>query len=279
LAYKNGFIVCAALMFGCTLALAANAQTNPTQKPATGESKAPDASAPGETPVIVAGTVSDDATKTQILARVREIYGANRVVDNLAVANVQTPPNWGAYVQRVISPALKTVSKGELSINGTTIAIRGDVANEGQRLQLPQEMAAQINNPTYIVKNSLRVVAAAPQAILDQALANRTIEFELGSAVLTNNGRTILDQMIVAMKAAGTPKVELIGHTDASGNPDKNLALSQARADSVKAYLVEHSVDAAQVSARGLGAERPIASNNTAEGRAKNRRIEFRVVP
>lgn len=233
--------------------------------------------AASEAPVVVSGTVGDEATKTQILTRLREVYGANRVVDNLAIANVLTPPNWSAYVGKLLSPTLKNVSHGQLSVSGSNVAISGVVANEALRQQLVSDMATQLN-PTYVIKNGLQV-GAAPQSVLDQTLANRTIEFESSSAVLTPNGRTVLDQMVAALKSVGTPKIELIGHTDASGNPESNRQLSQARADAVKAYLADAGIDGRLVTARGMGSSRPIASNATPDGRARNRRIEFKVLP
>lgn len=230
----------------------------------------------GSDKVTASGTVGDEATKAQILARLRVLYGAERVVDNIAVANVITPPNWAGYVQKLLSPALKNVRHGELAVNGSNVSIKGDVGTEVLRQQLVSDMATQLN-PTYVVQNGLRV-NAPPQAVLDTTLGDRTIEFESGSAILTGNGRTILEQMVGALKALGELKLELIGHTDAIGIPEKNLRLSQARADAVKRYLIAAGLDPARISAQGVGAAGPIASNATAEGRARNRRIEFRVV-
>src|SRR5450830_587057 len=68
-----------------------------------------DASAvPGQ--VVITGTLPDDASKLAILSKLREIYGANRVVDQLTVGAVVTPPNWTTYVQKLISPTLKLVN-------------------------------------------------------------------------------------------------------------------------------------------------------------------------
>ena len=71
--------------------------------------------------------------------------------------------------------------------------------------------------------------------------------------------------------------IEIEGHTDSRGSVALNKALSQARADTVRSYLIDNGVGAARINARGLGSERPIADNNTINGRQANRRIEFRV--
>ena len=65
------------------------------------------------------------------------------------------------------------------------------------------------------------------------------------------------------------------GHTDAVGSDEKNLILSQDRVDAVKAYLVNKGVSENRIEATGFGAIRPIATNKTAQGRAKNRRVEL----
>lgn len=225
--------------------------------------------------VVVAGTVPDEATRNAILMRVREVYGAERVVDQLGVGQVVAPPNWSSYVQKIVSPQLKSISRGQLVISGNNIELKGEVGNETQRQQLAADMATSLN-PTYAIRNALRV-AAQEQAVLDATLANRIIEFEAGSSVLRPAGRSILDEMAAALLRMGGRKVEVIGHTDSQGSRDTNVVLSLARADSVRSYLAGKGVPPALVSTSGAGPDRPVAPNDTPEGRARNRRIEFRV--
>jgi OOP family OmpA-OmpF porin len=226
--------------------------------------------------VIVSGTVPDEATRQAIVQRAREVYGADRVADQLAVGPVVAPPNWSAYVQRMISPDLKQVSRGELSVSGNTVDIRGEVGNEAARQQLVSAMSTQLN-PTYVVRNALRV-PTGEQAVVDSALANRVVEFESGSAALTPRGSAVLDKVLRALKTLPPGrKVQVIGHTDSLGDRDANIALSAARADVVKSYLVSHAIAADMIETSGAGPDRPVVSNATAEGRARNRRIEFRV--
>ncbi|MBN3753175.1 OmpA family protein [Paraburkholderia sp. Tr-20389] len=227
---------------------------------------------PGQ--VVVGGKLPDEATKAAVLARLRDTYGAANVVDQIEIGDVATPPNWSANVQKLIGPELKQISKGQLKIDGTSIEVKGEVRNEAQRQQLASDMANALN-PTYTIRNALRV-SASEQGLLDQTLANRTIEFETGSATLTPQGRAILDQMASVLTKMTTKQVAIIGHTDTSGNRTTNIALSQARADAVKGYLVAKGISPQQLSTLGVGPDQPIASNDTADGRARNRRIEFR---
>jgi len=233
------------------------------------------APAPQPGQVLAAGTVPDEATKAAVLARLRELYGAERVVDQIAIGQVAMPANWNGYVQKLLSPDLKQISRGQLKIDGTTVSLRGEVANEGLRQKIPGDVATSLN-PTYTVNNGLRV-SSGEQAILDTALANRTVEFESGKATLTPAGRAILDEMIAAMQKVKGRKVEIIGHTDNVGLRATNQGLSQARAEAVKAYMASHGINGDLLTASGQGSDRPVASNETTEGRARNRRIEFRI--
>ncbi len=229
----------------------------------------------GPNQVVVAGTVPDEATRVAVISRMRELYGADRVVDQLTLGSVVAPPQWNQYVQKLLSPSLKQVSHGQLSIQGNTIDLRGEVGNESVRQQIASDMAQSLN-PTYTVRNGLRV-AAQEQAVVDQALANRIVEFEPGSAVLRPSALPILDEMAAAMARLKGRRFEVTGHTDASGGRAANVSLSLARAQSVKSYLVGKGLPADSVAISGLGPDQPVAPNTTEEGRARNRRIEFRV--
>lgn len=231
------------------------------------------AQTPGQ--IVVTGAVPDEASKAVLLAQVRALYGMERVVDQVSIAQVSLPPNWNGYVQKLISPNLKLISKGELKIDGTNITVRGEVSNEAQRQQIASDIATSLN-PSYTVNNGLRV-SAVEQNLLDETLAKRIIEFDSGKATLTPSGQGILDDMAAALQKVKGKKVEVIGHTDNVGLRDSNLALSQARAEAVRTYLAGKGISQDMVMVSGQGPDRPVAENSTAEGRSRNRRIEFRV--
>jgi OOP family OmpA-OmpF porin len=234
-----------------------------------------DALAESTAPILVTGTVADEASKANLLARLRELYGA-RVVDQLSVGTVSTPADWSSYVQKLITPSLKQIKGGQLTVDGNMVSLRGDVTSEAQRQQIAGEVANSLN-PTYTVNNGLRV-AAPSQKMLDDVLANRIIEFESGKATLTDSGKGILDQMGAVMLRLKDKKVEVIGHTDNAGSRASNVPLSQSRAEAVKVYLASKGVNPELVAVSGEGPDRPVADNRTPEGRARNRRIEFKVV-
>ena len=115
----------------------------------------------------------------------------------------------------------------------------------------------------------------------EKTLKFNYVTFETGSAKLTADSHTELDNLVKAMQAYPSMLVQVAGHTDNVGDPVSNQALSQARAEAVTKYLVEKGIAENRLSPRGFGDTRPLdpnADNNTAENRAKNRRTEFSIL-
>jgi outer membrane protein OmpA-like peptidoglycan-associated protein len=104
------------------------------------------------------------------------------------------------------------------------------------------------------------------------------LHFETGSATLTRASDTQLGMLASVLKAYPKVTMSVRGHTDDSGDPAANKKLSADRAAAVKQALVARGVPAAQIESEGHGSERPIASNASEEGRARNRRVELVVV-
>jgi outer membrane protein OmpA-like peptidoglycan-associated protein len=100
--------------------------------------------------------------------------------------------------------------------------------------------------------------------------------FAPSEAVVEQRSLPALAQLAAQLRADTTLRIEIAGHTDASGRARTNVILSQARAEAVRAYLVQQGIAPGRMTARGYGASRPVASNATADGRAQNRRVELR---
>ena len=111
-----------------------------------------------------------------------------------------------------------------------------------------------------------------------QTIVLQNVNFEFNKATLTADSKTVLDGVASGLKSDPQMKVELAGHTDSKGSDAYNKSLSQKRADSVKAYLVTQGIPASRLTAKGYGESKPVATNETDEGRAQNRRVEFRVL-
>jgi len=102
------------------------------------------------------------------------------------------------------------------------------------------------------------------------------VHFDSGRATLRGGSEAVLDEVVLALKSTtARGSVEVQGHTDNVGTEQTNLALSQARADAVVRYLVEHGIPASRLVARGYGEAQPTTTNRTRDGRQANRRVEF----
>ena len=104
------------------------------------------------------------------------------------------------------------------------------------------------------------------------------VTFEFNKSRLRPDAKTILTWVLGIMQKYPDMQVELAGYTDSIGSAAYNLKLSQKRAESVKAYLVEKGIDASRIQAKGYGKENPVASNKTDDGREYNRRVELRIL-
>jgi OmpA-OmpF porin, OOP family len=101
------------------------------------------------------------------------------------------------------------------------------------------------------------------------------IQFDVNSDQLKPESMNILSQIAEALKKKPALKLRIEGHTDSTGDADQNLDLSKRRAASVKAALVKLGIDGSRLTAEGFGQTKPIGSNDTVQGRAENRRVEF----
>ena len=107
---------------------------------------------------------------------------------------------------------------------------------------------------------------------------NETIHFETGKAIILPESFGLLDEVADILRSNPTLSILIEGHTDSIGSDTANLMLSQNRANSVMKYMTQHGVGADKLKATGYGKSRPIADNSTAEGRARNRRVEFTIL-
>lgn len=105
------------------------------------------------------------------------------------------------------------------------------------------------------------------------------ILFSTNSSVITENAKQSIRELVKTINKYGQPNVQIQGHTDATGTAEYNKWLSDKRASSVKTFAIGLGVAAERIQTMGYGVTKPIAPNNTPEGRAKNRRVEVIVIP
>lgn len=113
------------------------------------------------------------------------------------------------------------------------------------------------------------------QESINELILDQVVEFEVTSFQLTAKGIALLDEVLAALRSAPEVRVVITGHTDDQGSAAANQLLSEQRARAVLEYMVSAGEDPARFDIVGYGETRPVASNDTEDGRQKNRRIEF----
>ncbi len=126
--------------------------------------------------------------------------------------------------------------------------------------------------------------AAPPAAVVVPAPTSEKVTFaaaaffDFDKSVLKPEGRAKLDDLVSKMSGLNLEVIIAVGHTDSVGSDRYNQKLSIRRSEAVKSYLVSKGVEKNRVYTEGKGEKQPVADNKTAEGRAKNRRVEIEVV-
>lgn len=163
----------------------------------------------------------------------------------------------------ILLPVGKTYNLTYLSLGRRDVAAKVKVADE-PNLNLKLTMRYKGYDPPAPAKQD----APPPGFVL------KGVEFDSGEAKIKEESFAQLDTVVEYMTHKKSARIEISGHTDNVGNPKANKRLSEKRANAVRDYLVSKGIDPSRIEAVGYGSERPIASNDTEEGRQKNRRIE-----
>lgn len=153
----------------------------------------------------------------------------------------------------------------------TQIRGKEDDPNKGKVLDMEVQQRAKAFSES--IKTAVESANAA-----DKTLTLNYINFETGAAALTADSRYELDNLVTALNAYPDMRILVGGHTDNTGDPAENLALSQQRAAAVVKYLTDRGIDAARLRAAGYGDTKPLAPNDSDANRAKNRRTEFTIL-
>jgi len=122
---------------------------------------------------------------------------------------------------------------------------------------------------------------ALAQIVGDQIQVRGTVNFSRSrDRIEGDESFRVLESVLTILRThPEIARVEVQGHTDNAGNAERNTALSERRAEAVRRWLVEHGIEAGRITARGFGPARPIESNSSEAGRARNRRVEFLILP
>ena len=230
------------------------------------------------------GAVGDPASQAAIGSYATAVFGADRVQDG-TVVDPATPKGWPVRVLAGLE-ALAAVKEGRVAVTPDQLRVEGSSIDPDAAAAVEAVLAAKAVGPTEV---AVRYDAAAAEAAslaarpapelcaeeVGAILATQTIGFAPGSAEIDPASQGVIAAIADVLRSCPGAAFEVAGHTDASGNEASNLRLSEERAQAVAAALEGQDLPLIDLRARGYGAGQPRGSNDTPDGRLRNRRIEI----
>jgi len=227
----------------------------------------------------LSGYVPDNAVHAAIAAAAARKFFSENVVDNLK-ASVGAPSGFAGAVVPALG-ALSRLSTGTLVVSDREVKLSGDALYDAAANQIRNGLAKefpqgfQLKADISVKPPSAPVDATVCQQLFSELLTKGRIRFESGRADIVADSAGLLDRLIETALRCPNVNIEIAGHTDADGDDVFNKALSEKRAQAVADYLVKAGLPADRFTAVGYGSAQPVAANDTDEGKAQNRRIEF----
>lgn len=237
--------------------------------------------------VTLDGYVRNDAERNRVLREAETLFAGNVTDRTIKVAAGAPNDSWGDVVSLNLAE-LKLLDRGRFNMENNQTFISGLASGEEVRsavnamvgkLPVGYEGAANIDVPGAAAINVGEVKSEGIcQALFNDLKGDNKINFSTARADIRGaESYDLLTKLASAAKQCASFRVSIVGHTDSDGGEVANQALSEARANQVVAYLAQNGVELSRLSAEGKGETAPIATNDTSEGKAQNRRIEFLV--
>jgi OOP family OmpA-OmpF porin len=227
------------------------------------------------------GYVPDNNVHAAIAAAAGRKFFSEKVVDNLK-ASIGAPSGFASAVVPALG-ALSRLSTGTLVVTDREIKLSGDAFYDAAVPQIRAGLARdfpqgwQVNADISVKPSAAPVDSTVCQQLFSDLLAKGKIRFESGRAGIDPDSAGLLDRLIETALRCPTANIEIAGHTDTDGEDAFNQTLSEKRAQAVADYLVKAGMPASRFTATGYGSTQPVATNDTDEGKAQNRRIDFLV--
>ncbi len=250
--------------------------------------------------LVLRGNLPAQAQADSLLAVASQQVGADKVVNELNVSQDFAAAEWLDAAGKLLG--LLPQKQGKLTIEQGTLEISGEMDSDAAHNALVPQLNAVLAGSGLNLVDHLQVggaqaqqvaptkqatpvesdpVVASCQTRLNDTIQNQQILFETNQAVIKQESLPVVDALVKVMldcnAAISQRGIRIGGHTDSVGNDAYNQALSQRRASAVKDYLVSAGVEGRLVESVGFGESEPVASNDTEEGRALNRRISFEI--
>ena len=235
--------------------------------------------------VSMSGLLPDARVQTTAQTVAEAQFGMGAVKNDTRLGE-GLPEGWTAQVLTGLE-MLSMVKHGRLDLAPGEMRLSGTVNTMRVRDDIERILAERLPADTRVVLDMKEAPQAAPPPAdpaipanlcaeqISLELARNRIDFPPSESDIDEASLPVIDRIAEIMGQCPGARFEIAGHTDSQGRESSNMALSQARADAVLAALLERQVDTVFLYSKGYGESQPVASNETEEGRAANRRIEF----
>jgi OOP family OmpA-OmpF porin len=225
------------------------------------------------------GYVPDNNIHAALVAAAGRKFFSEKVVDNLK-ASVGAPPGFANAVVPALG-ALSRLSTGTLVVSDREVKLSGDALYDAAANQIRAGLGKDFPQGwQYKAEISVKPAAAPVDATVCQQLfadllSKGRIRFESGKADIVADSAGLLDSLAETALRCPNATIEIAGHTDSDGEENANQTLSEKRAQAVTDYLVRAGLPANRFLPVGYGSTQPVAGNDTEDGKAQNRRIDF----
>jgi OOP family OmpA-OmpF porin len=229
--------------------------------------------------ISLSGVVPDDDARDAFPERARDIFRFFEIDDTLEVRK-HSLQGFRQFMDQALIE-LGQLDVGCITLTNHELLINGSIRSERAVTALKERISA-LDDLGFQTHYDLALPVLSEQALACQTEANEqistheTVLFSFDSEVIHEIGRHLLDEVVKISHLCPDVDVIVVGHTDSLGDKEYNIGLGKRRAEAVVEYLVLKGVDAERLTPVGLGFSQPIADNSSDEGRAENRRIEFR---
>ena len=229
----------------------------------------------------LSGNVPDSNVHAAIAQAASRKFFSEKVVDNLK-PSVGAPSGFAAAVVPALG-ALSRLSTGTLVVSDREVKLSGDALYDVAAAQIRAGLGKDFPQNFQFKADISVKPASAPvdptvcQQLFSELLGKAKVRFESGRASIDPDSTGLLDRLVEIALRCPTSNIEVGGHTDTDGEDATNQALSEKRAQAVVDYLVKAGLPASRFTAVGYGSTQPVTTNDTDDGKAQNRRIEFLV--
>ena len=227
--------------------------------------------------VVLDGYVANDEQRSRVLAKAGAVFGNDNVTNRtIKIAAGAPDANWENVIN-AYTDELKTLDAGRFEMTDKSSFITGQASSIAIRDRVNSAVAALPAGYQGRANISSPQAAASCQTILNDLKRGKKINFASNKAEIRGaESFDLLNSLAsAANKECAAFNINIEGHTDSEGAADYNQRLSEARANTVVAYLSENNVPVTRMTAIGFGETNPIGDNATSDGKAQNRRIEF----